>query len=410
MLNIVMKRIYLDHAATTQVDPQVRETMLPYLGEKFGNPSSLYSLGQEANSAVEAARKTLANFLGATPREIIFTGSATEANNLALKGVLEAFHRCTVCGVDCPEKGKTPHLITSQIEHHAVLDTAKHLQTMGYEVTFLPVDKDGLVSAKEAEKAIKETTVLVSIMYVNNEVGTVEPIAEMGKMISEVNRERFNKGLKRLFFHSDAVQAIQYLPCQVDYLGVDLLSLGAHKFYGPKGVGALYLRRGTPLVHQLDGGGQEFNLRAGTENVAGIAGMAEAIQQTTNNKQQTTKIEKLRDRLIEGVLKNVSRSQLTGHPEKRVPHIASFIIEGAEGESILLMLDERGVAASSGSACTSGTLEPSHVLLAMGIPPERAHGSLRLSLGKNSTQQEVDYVVKILPEIVERLRKMNPLE
>jgi len=407
-----MKRIYFDHSATTKVDPEAREAMLPFLGENFGNPSSIHSFGQEAHTAVDNIRQVLADFLGSSPREIIFTGSATEANNLALKGVLESFHRCTVCGVECPEKGRIPHLIVSQIEHHAVLDTAKHLEKQGYEVTFLPVDKNGLVSPQEVKNAIKENTVLVSVMYINNEVGTVEPIAEIGEMLKAVNSERKNKNLRKVCFHTDAVQAIQYLDCRIDKLGVDLLSLTAHKFYGPKGVGALYIRQGMPLVRQMDGGWQECSLRAGTENVAGIVGMGKALEIGIRNQESgiREKIEKLRDRLIEGVLKNVPKCELTGHPQKRAPHIASFVIDGVEGESILLMLDEKGVAASSGSACTSGVLEPSHVLLAMRIPVEKTHGSLRFSLGKDNTQEEVDYVVEILPEIVAKLRKMSPFK
>lgn len=406
-----MKRIYFDNSATTKVDPKVREAMLPYLGEKFGNPSSIHSFGQEARAAIDESRQKLADFFGCLPKEIIFTGSATEANNLALKGVLESFHRCTVCGVDCPEKGKIPHLVTSQIEHHAILDTAKHLAKMGYEVTFLPVDKDGLVSPEDIELSLKENTVLVSLHYVNNEVGTIEPIPEVGRMLKGINRKREKEGKKRVFLHTDAVQAIQYLDCQVDNLGVDLLSLSAHKFYGPKGAGAFYVRKGTPIVRQIDGGGQEYYFRSGTENVAGIVGLGKAIELVASYRSSTaSKIAKLRDRLIEGVLKNVPHSHLTGHPQKRAPHIASFVFDGAEGESMLLLLNEQGVAASSGSACTSGLLEPSHVLLAMGISPEKSHGSLRLSLGKDNTQEEVDYVVKILPGIVEKLRKMSPIK
>lgn len=409
---MIKKRIYFDNSATTQVAPEVCRVMQPYLGEKFGNPSSIHSFGLETHRAIEDSRQKLADYFGCKPTEIIFTGSATEANNFALKGILESFHRCTVCGVDCLEKGKIPHLITSKIEHHAILDTAKHLEKMGYEVTFLPVDENGCVSVVDLEKAIKETTTLVSIMYVNNEVGTIEPIDEIGQMLKRVNEKRQKAGLRRIFFHSDAVQAIQYLDCRVDELGVDLLSLSAHKFYGPKGIGALHIRKGTPIVRQIDGGRQEYHLRAGTENVAGIVGMGCALAQVKSSKfkVQSDKIRKLRDRLIERVLENVSRSSLTGHPEKRVPHIASFIIEGAEGESILLALDQNGVAASSGSACTSGVLEPSHVLTAMGIPPERSHGSLRFSLGKDNTEEEVDYVIKVLPGIVEKLREISPIK
>lgn len=406
------KRIYFDNSATTQVAAEVCEAMKPYLSERFGNPSSIHSFGLETRRAIEDSRQKLADFFGCKPTEIIFTGSATEANNFALKGILESFHRCTVCGVDCLEKGKIPHLITSKIEHYATLDTAKHLEKMGYEVTLLSVDGHGCVSVTDVEKAIKETTTLVSIMYVNNEVGTIEPINEIGQMLKRVNQKRQKAGLRRVLFHTDAVQAIQYLNCRVDQLGVDLLSLSAHKFYGPKGVGALYIRKGTSIVRQVDGGGQEYHLRAGTENVAGIVGLGKAIELVENSKTSTVqnRTEKLRDKLIEGVLNNVSLSDLTGHPKIRAPHIASFVIEGAEGESILLALDQNGVAASSGSACTSGILEPSHVLTAMGIPPERSHGSLRFSLGKDNTDEEVDCVIKILPGIVEKLREMSPIK
>ncbi|MBI4100428.1 cysteine desulfurase [Candidatus Microgenomates bacterium] len=404
------KLVYFDNSATTKVDPQVREAMLPFLTEECGNPSSLHSPGQKAREAIEEARKNLAGFLGCTPREIIFTSCATEANNLALKGLCQSFHRCTICGAACPDQGKTPHIIVSPIEHHCVLDTAKSLEKQGYEVTWLPVDKYGLVSVEEIRKSVKDNTVLISIMCVNNEIGTVEPITEIGQMIKEVNRERFNNGLKRIYFHTDAVQAVQYLDCRVDHLGVDLLSLSAHKFYGPKGVGVLYAQRGTPLVRQMDGGGQEFNLRAGTENVAGIVGLGKAIQLVKEHESETKKIEKLRDCLIDGVLKNVPKARLTGHPKQRAPHIASFVIDGAEGESILLKLDEKGIAVSSGSACTSGTLEPSHVILACGTPIELSHGSLRISLGKDNTEEEVNYFLEVFPPIVKQLREMSPIK
>lgn len=386
------KRIYLDYAATTPVAPGVFEAMRPYLTESFANPSSIHTPGKEARVAVEEARNKVAQALGANPSEIIFTSCATEADNLAIKGLVEA----------C--KQQKPHLIVSPLEHHAVLDTVKHLQKQGVEVTWLKVDKDGLVDPWEIKQTIKENTVLVSVMYGNNEVGTIEPIEEIGKLLKQINVSRLTSHVSPVYFHTDAVQAFQYLDCQVDRLGVDLLCLSAHKFYGPKGVGVLYVRKGTPLVRQQDGGAQENNLRAGTENVAGIVGMGKAAELVKNQSQ----IGELRERLTAGVLKNVAGAVLTGHPQKRLPHIASFVIPGAEGESVLLLLDEEGVAASSGSACTSGLLEPSHVLMAMGYKPEDSHGSLRFSLGHQTTKEEVDFVVEILPGIVEKLRKMAP--
>ncbi|MBM4402660.1 MAG: cysteine desulfurase, partial [Candidatus Cloacimonetes bacterium] len=299
------------------------------------------------------------------------------------------------------ETQKKPHIIVSPIEHHCVLDTAKHLEKLGVEVSFLPVDKYGLVNPADVAAAIKENTVLVSVMYVNNEVGTVEPIAEISKTISNQQSTINNK----IYFHTDAVQAIQYLPCDVQKLGVDFLSLSAHKFHGPKGVGALYVREGAPLVRQMDGGGQEKGRRAGTHNVAGIVGLGEGIVQSSKFKVQSSK--NLRDLLINGALK-IPGVQLTGHPEKRAPHIASFFVEGVEGEAMVLLLNEDGIAASSGSACTSEVLEPSHVLTAMGIPPELSHGSLRLSLSKYTTEEEIDYTLKVLPKVIEHLRKMAP--
>jgi len=380
-------KVYLDYAATSPLDPQVLEAMLPYFKEKFGNASSIHSWGQEAREAVDEARETAANFLNCGTQEIIFTSCATESNNLALKGVTES-------------TGKVPHLIVSPIEHHCVLDAAKHLEETGAaEVTWLPVDQYGLVDPGDVEKSIKENTILASVMFVNNEVGTVEPIAEIGRML---------KKEPKVYFHTDAVQAIQYLDCDVQELGVDLLSMSAHKFYGPKGVGALYIKKGTSITRQQDGGGQEHGMRAGTENVAGIVGLGRAIELVVNSQSQTVnRVRNLRDRLIGGVLQ-IPDVKLTGHSEKRAPHIASFMVAGAEGESILLMLNEEGIAGSSGSACTSGILEPSHVLTAMGISPELSHGSLRLSLGKQTTEDEIDYVLEKLPPIIEGLRKMAP--
>jgi len=390
----MQKAIYLDHAATTAVDPEVVRAMRPYWTEKPGNASSVHRWGREAREAVEKARGEIARILNCQSEEVIFTSGATESNNLALKGVVEA------------SSLKRPHLVVSPIEHHCVLDAAQHLEKQGVEVTWLPVDRHGLVDPRDVGKSIRKNTVLVSVMWGNNEVGTVEPI---GEIASEIAAFRSRSESSFPYFHTDAVQAIQYLDIDVQKLGVDLLSLSAHKFYGPKGVGMLYIRQGTKLTRQRDGGGQEFGLRAGTENVAGIVGMAAALKKVAAERSRAAlRISQLCDRLIAGVLEKVPDSYLTGHPDKRLPHIASFIIEGVEGEALLLMLDQAGVAASSGSACTSGLLEPSHVLTAMGIPPEAAHGSLRLSLGKSTTGADVDYVLEKLPGVVKRLRKMAP--
>jgi len=398
-----MQRIYFDNAATTQVDPQVVEAMKPYFKEVFGNPSSLHTFGREARKAIDKGREKVARFLNCQEKEVVFTSCASESNNLALKGLIEAFWQSKMRS-DLVE----PHIIVSPVEHHCVLDSAKHLEKQGVGVTWLKVDKYGLVDPKEVEKSIKENTVLVSVMYVNNEVGTIEPIEEIGKTIKNVNELRATRHEPRVYFHTDAVQAIQYLDCDVDKLGLDLLSLSAHKFHGPKGVGALYVRSGTKIVRQIDGGGQEFGFRAGTENVPYIVGLGKAIELASGSLQVAgSKVEKLRDRLIEGVLR-IPDVVLTGHPKKRAPHIASFIVRGVEGEAMLLLLDEKGIAVSTGSACTSGTLEPSHVLLAMGFSPEEAHGSLRVSLSRESTKEEVDYFLKVFPEIVSHLRKMSP--
>jgi len=391
---------YLDHAATTPVDKEVLAAMKPYFSFKYGNPSEPHFLGQESRKAIDEAREKVANFLGAKPPEIIFTSGATEAINLAHKGLVES-QRSKFKGQ------KLPHIITSAVEHKAVLETCRHLQNLDMaEVTYLPVDKDGMVKVEEVEKAIKPETVLISIMYVNNEVGTIEPIKQIGELIKKINASRLASGFSRIYFHTDATQAIQYLDCQVDKLGVDLLSLSGHKLYAPKGVGVLYLRKGTPLIRQQDGGVQEYGLRAGTENVPYIVGLGKAVEKlkTQNSKRKT---EYLREKLIRGVLK-IPGVKLVGDPQKNAPHIATFLIDGVEGEAILLLLSEKGIAASSGSACTSGLLEPSHVLTAMGIPPEQAHGSLRFSLGKDNTEEEIDYVIKVLPGVVQKLRKMAP--
>lgn len=384
-----MRRIYMDHAATTPVDPRVVEEMLPYLTEKFGNPSSLHSFGREVKATMEEARAEVARLLGAAdPSEIVFTAGGSEADNLALKGVAYALR----------EKGR--HIITSSIEHHAVYDAVRHLEKEGFRATYLPVDADGLVDPEELRAAITGETILVSIMHANNEVGTIEPIAEL----AAVARER------GVLFHTDAVQTVGSIPVDVRALGVDLLSLSAHKFYGPKGVGALYVRRGVRMVPLIHGGGQERKRRAGTENTAGIVGLAAALRYAVADlPERAARLTALRDRLIDGVLAAIPHVRLNGHRTKRLPGNANFSVEFVEGESMLLNLDLAGIAASSGSACTSGSLEPSHVLLSMGLPHEVAHGSLRLTLGRENTAEDVDRVLEILPGIVERLRAMSPL-
>ena len=384
------RTVYLDHAATTPVDPAVVEAMLPYWTEFYGNASSLHHKGREASDALEEARQTVAGLLGCKEREVVFTGCGTESDNLALRGV--AFAQA--------ERGKK-HLITSSIEHHAVSHTVEQLAgKFGFEATFLPVDKYGLVDPDDVKRAIRDDTALVSIMYANNEVGTIEPIAEIGKVTRA-------KGVP---FHTDAVQAGGPLDLNVDRLGVDLLSLSAHKFYGPKGVGVLYVRRRTPLMTMQTGGAHENRRRAGTENVPYIVGAATALQMAqAGAAAENARLTTLRDRLIKGILEGVPGSALTGHPTQRLANSASFVFRFIEGEGILLNLDMLGVCASSGSACTSASLEPSHVLLAMGLPVEVAHGSLRLSLGKSNTEQDVDYVIEHLPRIVQRLREMSPL-
>ena len=383
--------IYLDHAATTPVDPRVVEAMLPYWTEQYGNPSSIYSLGRAAARAMEAARETVAGILHCEPREVIFTSCGTESDNLAIRGV--AFARRAA--------GQGNHIITSSIEHHAVGHTVEQLvKHFGFEATFLPVDRYGVVDPDEVRKAIRRDTVLISIMYANNEIGTIEPIAEIGAIARE-------HGIP---FHTDAVQAGGALSLDVNALNVDLLSLSAHKFYGPKGVGVLYARRGVTFWPMQTGGGQERNRRAGTENVPYIVGLATALRLAYEElEEHNARLVRLRDRLIQGVLESIPDSQLTGHPTNRLPNSASFVFRGIEGESILLNLDMEGICASSGSACTSASLEPSHVLLALGLPHEVAHGSLRLTLGRSNTEEQVDRVLEVLPGIVQKLRAMSPL-
>lgn len=383
------KFIYLDYAATTPMRPEVVEVMTPYFTKEFGNPSSLYTLGRNARGAIEDARDRVAAFIGADSREIVFTSGGTEADNFAIKGVAYANEK----------KGK--HIIATPIEHHAVLEPCHFLNKRGFELTYLPVDEHGIVDPADVEKAITDTTVLVSVMHANNEVGTIEPLEE----ISKVTRA------KGVYLHTDAVQTFGHIPVNVNDLGVDLLSVSAHKLYGPKGVGVLYIRRGTRMVSFMQGGSQENNRRAGTHNVAGIVGFAKAVEIAEREMAaEATRLAELRDHLIRGIFEKIPNSRLNGHPSKRLPNNVSMCLVGAEGEAILLSLDMEGISASSGSACTSGTLNPSHVLLAMGIPAEIAHSSLRLTLGKETTKEDIDYVLDILPPTIERLRAMSPLD
>jgi cysteine desulfurase len=383
-----MKRIYMDYAATTPIDPRVLKAMKPYFLKKFGNSMSLHSFGREAKEALEESRETVAKFMGALPEEVIFTSSATESNNLALKGIAFANRK----------KGK--HIITSAIEHHCILESAEWLRRNGFEVTILPVDKYGLVDPGDVEDAIRKDTILVSIMHANNEIGTIEPIKEIGRICRE----------KEVYFHTDAVQSFGKIPVNVNEMNIDLLSISAHKFYGPKGVGALFIRRGVKIEPILHGGGHEFGLRSSTVNVPGIVGMAEAVKlRKKEMKREARRLTKLRDKLIKGILK-IENSYLNGHPKKRLPNNANFWFAFIEGESLIMHLDSYGIAASTGSACSSDTLEPSHVLLAIGLKPHEAHGSLRLSLGKWTKVSDVNYVLKVLPKVVEKLRKISPFK
>lgn len=380
--------VYLDNSATTPVKPEVLEAMLPYLKDEYGNPSSIYRKAAAAEIAVRTAREQVAEALGASANEIFFTACGTEADNWAIKGVALANQK----------KGK--HIITSQIEHHAVLHTVQYLEKMGFSVTILPVDGEGKVSPDALRDAIREDTVLVSIMMANNEIGTVQPIRELAAIAKE----------KGVLFHTDAVQAVGSLAIDVKELGVDLLSLSAHKFGGPKGVGALYIKRGTRIDNFMHGGAQERNRRGGTENVAGIAGLGKAISLATANiEEKAARITALRDKLIAGIEKEIPHIRFNGHRTDRLPGNVNFCFQYIEGEALLLRLDAKGIAASSGSACTSGSLDPSHVLLALGLPHEIAHGSLRLSIGEQNTEEEINYVLKVLPDIVNTLRQMSPL-
>lgn len=383
-----MKRVYMDNAATTALRRDVLDAMMPYLTDIYGNPSSLHYFGQEAHKAVENARHQVASALNAEDNEIVFTGCGTEADNMALKGIAEKYH------------SKGNHIITSSVEHHAILHTCEYLEKHGFEVTYLPVDEYGMVKAEQVRDAIRSDTILVSIMFANNEVGTIMPIKEIGAVCRE----------KGVLFHTDAVQAVGHVAIDVKAMNIDLLSLSAHKLHGPKGVGALYIRKGIVVPSLLHGGAQERRRRAGTENVAGIVGLGKAIEIACSDIEGTSKrMCYLRDKLINGIEASIPEVKLNGHRTERLPGNVNFSIKYIEGESILLMLDINGIAASSGSACTSGSLDPSHVLLAMGMPHETAHGSLRLTLGDDTTEDDIDYVLEVLPEIVVKLRKMSPL-
>ena len=380
--------IYFDNAATTPIRPEVYDAMRPYIESCYGNPSSVYKLARESKKAIDLARKQVADAINADSGEIFFTGCGSESDNWAIKGVALALK----------DKGK--HIITTNIEHHAILHTCEFLEENGYEVTYIPVDEYGMVSADDIKKAIRPDTILVSVMTANNEIGTIEPIKEIGAVCRE----------KGVYFHTDAVQAVGHIKIDVKEMNIDLLSLSGHKIGAPKGIGALYIRKGVKIKNLIHGGQQEKGRRAGTENVIGIVALGKAIELAVSEMEDTTeRLKYLRDKIINGVLKNIEYSRLNGHPEERLPGNVNISFEFIEGESMLLMLDAKGICASSGSACTSGSLDPSHVLLAIGLPHEKAHGSLRISLGYQNTEEEVDKLLEVLPPIVQRLREMSPL-
>jgi cysteine desulfurase len=383
------KIYYFDNAATTRISEPVLKSMLPYLKEKYGNPSSIYSLGRESKDAIDEAREKVAKALGCESKNIYFTSSGSESDNWAIKGVAFA------------NKDKGNHIITSSIEHHAVLHTCEYLEKHGFEITYLPVKENGIVDVKELKKAIRKDTILISIMYANNEIGTIQPIEEIGKIARE----------KDIYFHTDAVQAVGNIEINLKDLDVDLLTLSGHKFNAPKGVGVLYIKDGVKIDNLIHGGGQERAKRASTENVANIVGLGTAIELATKNIEKKSKhLIKLREKCIKGIMDNIPNTILNGDPKKRLPGNVNVCFKHIEGESILLMLDQLGICASSGSACTSGSLDPSHVLLAIGLPHEIAHGSLRLSFSKDNTQKEVNYLLEVLPGIIKNLRKMSPLK
>ena len=383
-----MDRIYMDNAATTAVAPEVLQTMLPYFSEMYGNPSSIHSTGRDARRAVDAARKQVAQAIGAQPTEIYFTAGGSESDNWAIKGTAFA------------KRDKGNHIITTAIEHHAVLHTCQWLEKQGFQVTYLPVDEYGRVRVEDVEKAITDKTILISVMAANNEIGTLEPIAEIGKLAHE----------KGILFHTDAVQAVGAIPLDVNAMHIDMLSMSGHKFHGPKGIGALYIRKGVRPDVFMHGGAQERAQRAGTENLPGIIGMGKAIELATQNLEaNAARMTRLRDKLIDRILAEIPEVRLNGHRTQRLPNNVNVSIRYIEGEALLLRLDLAGIAGSSGSACTSGSLDPSHVLLAIGLPHEIAHGSLRLSLGTDTTEAEVDEVLRVLPGIVKDLRAMSVL-
>jgi cysteine desulfurase len=383
-----MKRIYLDHAATTPTHPEVVEAMLPYFSESFGNPSSIHFLGQETRVIVDEAREKIASLIGAQSDEIVFTSGGTEADNSALKGVASA----------CAHKGN--HIITTSIEHHAVLESCRFLEEQGFAVSYLPVDRYGLVDPEYVRRAITDKTILISIMHANNEVGTIQAIADIGKIARE----------RGIYFHTDAVQTVGHVPVDVDELGVDLLAMSAHKLYGPKGIGALYVRRGIRIAPFMHGGGQERGLRASTENVPGIVGFGKAVELAQKELRAEVKhLTALRDRLIHELSERITQIHLNGHPSQRLPNNVNVGIEFVEGEAMAISLDLEGIAASTGSACSSHDMEPSHVLIALGVPAVLARGSLRFSLGRETTEEDVERVLEVLPRIVARLRSVSPL-
>lgn len=383
-----MKRIYFDHSATTPVDREVADVMLEYMTDKFGNASSVHAFGREARKAMEEAREKVAALINANPNEIFFTSGGTEGDNLAIKGVAYA------------NRKKGNHIITTAIEHHAIFHTCEFLEKQGFTVTYLPVDENAMIRMEDLKNAITDQTILISVMFANNEVGTIQPIKEIGQLARE----------KGIYFHTDAVQAAGNYPIDVKELNIDLLTMSGHKFHASKGIGALYIRRGVRIEEIQHGGGHERNMRAGTENVPGIVGLGKAAENAKRDMdKKVAYVKGLRDKLIAGVMAKIPHVKLNGHPEIRMPGNANFSFLFIEGESLLLNLDMKGVAASSGSACTSGSLDPSHVLLAMGLTHEVAHGSLRVTLGKGNTEEDVDYFLEIVPEIVERLRSMSPL-
>jgi cysteine desulfurase len=383
-----MQKIYFDHAATTAMKPEVVDAMIPYFTENFGNPSSIYEIARKNKQALDESRDIVAKLLGANSREIYFTSGGTESDNWAIKGVADAY------------KNKGNHIITSAIEHHAVLHTCEYLESKGYEVTYLPVNEFGQVDPEDIRKAIKDSTILISIMYANNEIGTIQAIEEIGRIAKE----------KGVIFHTDAVQAVGHIPIDVNKANVDLLSLSGHKFHGPKGVGVLYIRNGIKIKPLLHGGAQERGRRGGTENVPSIVGLAKALELADKNMEKNNKkMIEIRDYIIKGITCSIDHVKLNGHPSERLPNNVNFTFDFIEGESLLLLLDMKGIYGSSGSACTSGSLDPSHVLLAIGLPHERAHGSLRITIGDENTKEEADYLLEVLPPIVQRLRDMSPL-